>query len=489
MSELHLPWLEAAILIPLVGAAVVCRMRNADQARLWAMCFTGLAFVCAVGTWQDFHYLQSSVNALQADDRWHLFRRLFGREVLVVDQLSAPLLPLVALLYFLTTLTTLRTKIRRFSFGWSLLSQGIILGVFSCTEPWGIIGLLAVGTIPPFLELRFRGKPTRVYVLHMLLYVGMMVIGWSFAQFEVAGRVHSLWAVVPLLLAVLVRNGIAPFHCWMTDLFEHATFGTAILFVTPITGAYLAVRLLLPIAPDWVLQCIGLLSLVTAVYAASMALIQRDARRFFCFLFLSHSALVLVGLEIDTPIGLTGALCVWLSVSLALGGFGLTMRAIESRCGRLSLSRYQGLYEHTPVLAMLFMLTGLASIGFPGTFGFVGTELLVEGAIEAYPYIGVAVVIAAAINSIAIVHAYFVLFTGTRYASSVTLQIRKREQYAMLALALIILLGGLFPRPGVVSRHHAAVELLKERSTLAAEAVGVNGDTTAKASIIAARPE
>ena len=117
----------------------------------------------------------------------------------------------------------------------------------------------------------------------------------------------------------------------MTDLFEHATFGTALLFVTPLVGAYAAVRLVLPIAPDWVLRSIGLLSLATAVYAAGMALIQRDARRFFCYLFLSHSALVLVGLEMVTPIGLTGALCVWLSVALAMGGFGLTLRALESR--------------------------------------------------------------------------------------------------------------------------------------------------------------
>ena len=56
-------------------------------------------------------------------------------------------------------------------------------------------------------------------------------------------------------------------------------------------------RLVLPIAPDWVLQSIGLVSLATAVYAAGMALVQREARRFFCYIFLSHSALVLVGLE------------------------------------------------------------------------------------------------------------------------------------------------------------------------------------------------
>ncbi len=161
----------------------------------------------------------------------------------------------------------------------------------------------------------------------------------------------------------------------MTDLFEHVTFGTALLFVTPITGAYLAVRLVLPIAPEWVLHSIGVISLITAVYAAGMALVQREARRFFCYLFLSHSALVLVGLELVTPIGLTGALCVWFSVGLSLVGFGLTLRALEARRGRLFLRDFQGLYDHTPTLAVCFGLTGLASVGFPGTVGFVGMEL------------------------------------------------------------------------------------------------------------------
>ena len=112
---------------------------------------------------------------------------------------------------------------------------------------------------------------------------------------------------------------------------------------------------------------------------------------------------------------------------------------------------------------MCFVLTGLASIGFPGTFGFVGTELLVDGVVEAYPTVGVAVVLAAAINGIAVVRAYFLLFTGTRYVSSISLEIRPRERYAVLLLAALILVGGLFPQPGVASRFGAAEQILRSR--------------------------
>ena len=182
--------------------------------------------------------------------------------------------------------------------------------------------------------------------------------------------------------------------------------------MTPLAGVYAAVRLVLPIAPDWVLQSIGLASLFTAVYAAGMAVIQRDCRRLFANLFLSHASLVLVGLELHTELSLTGSLCLWFSVILSLGGFGLTLRALESRFGRLSLTEYQGLYQHTPALAVCFLLTGLACVGFPGTLGFISTELLVDSAVEASPYVGVAVVAAAAVNGIAVVRAYLLLFTG-----------------------------------------------------------------------------
>src|SRR5262249_54512785 len=161
---------------------------------------------------------------------------------------------------------------------------------------------------------------------------------------------------------VLIRSGIVPAHTWLTDLFDRATFGTALLYVTPLLGAYAAVRLVVPHAPDWVLRGLGLVSLLTAVYAARLAMVQMQARRYFCYLFLSHASLVLVGLESVTPIGLTGALCVWISVGLGLTGFGLTLRALESRHGPIQFNEFQGLYEHMPTLAVYYVLTGLACV-------------------------------------------------------------------------------------------------------------------------------
>jgi NADH-quinone oxidoreductase subunit M len=466
MSELHLPWLELAVVVPLLGALAVSRVRDAGAARKWALLLSGLTLLLAVGAWQDFVALRGK----EAQGPWGVTARALGRDYLVVDELNAPLLALTAFLYFLTVVATPRTKVRRSSFAWALVSEAIMLATLACKEPWGIIALLAAGTLPPYFELRTRHKPTRVYVVHMALFVCLLAGGWALVEAEGRPSPHTWLALVPLLVAVFIRTGLVPVHCWMTDLFEHATFGTALLFVTPMPGAYAAVRLLMPVSPDWALRALGMAALFTALYAAGMALVQREARRFFCYLFLSHSALVLVGMDTIAPIGLTGALCVWPSVGLALAGFGLTLRSLEGRHGRLSLADYHGLYEHTPALAVCFLLTGLTSVGFPGTFGFLGTEMLVDGAVQAYPYVGIVVVVVAALNGIAVVWAYFRLFTGARHVSAVPLGMRARERFAVLALAALILLGGLFPRPGVASRHEAALDILRERAGLKAPA-------------------
>ncbi|HVJ69306.1 MAG TPA: proton-conducting transporter membrane subunit, partial [Caulifigura sp.] len=366
--------------------------------------------------------------------------------------------------YLATAMSTLRTKVRRFSFVGMLVSESLTLATFSCHSPGEIIILMAAGMIPCLWELKERGKPMRVFALHMGLCVILLATGWSLSRDPHA----SMYPVGIFLLVAgaLLRSGSVPVHSWMPDLFEHASFGAALLFVTPMVGAYATVRLILPIAPDWAIHLIAVASLVTSVYAAGMAIVQKEARRFFCYLLLSHSSLILVGLATVTKIGLTGALAVWLSDSLAMAGFGLTLRSMESRLGRISLASYHGMYEHTPTLAVFFLLTGLASIGFPGAFGFIGMELLVRGAVDTYPYVGAVVVVAAALNGIAIMAAYFRLFTGVRHVASIPLAMRGTERIAVLTLATLIIAGGLFPQTSIRSRYAAADQLVELREAV-----------------------
>ena len=455
----NLPWLEISIVFALLGSLWVSQIKQAARAARWGMIFTGLTFVTTLLAWLTFSLGQLE----KSDDIWTPSQALTGQRLFELDALAAPLVPSIALLHFMTALATARTKMRNFSFSWSLASEAIRLAMFTCQPGWLLVGLIAISTIPPYIELLNRHKNPRLYVIHMAVFVGLLIIGWAGVQFSNGSPLGLAISSIPLMLAILTRCGTVPMHCWVTDWFENASFGNAILSVAPLTGVLAAVRLVLPIAPGWVLSGIAVSSLITAVYCAAMGTVQQDTRRLFAYLFLSNTSLVLVGLEIHTERSFTASLCLWLSAIYSLGGFGLTLRALESRFRRLSLTRFHGLYPQIPTLAICYLLTGLACVGFPFTVGFISAELLVDSAVEAHPVVGMLVVIAGALNGIAVMRGYFSIFTGARHQTSISLSIAGREWVAILSLVALILLGGLFPAPGVQTRARAAREIMKQR--------------------------
>jgi NADH-quinone oxidoreductase subunit M len=457
MNLFALPWLELSFAVPLLGAAVVGTAREYLTASRWCLWFAGATLGCALLACAAFY-----TGHAPADAPWGLFDWA-GRRVFAVDELSAPLLPLVALLHLLTALATARTKMPRFSFSGLLADAAVRLAIFACVAPWPLILLLALDAVLPVFELRKRGRSGRLYAIHAAAFIGLLAAGWG-----LSGAIPGLAAGM-LVAAVLVRTGGFPAQVWVTDVVEHGTFGTSLLFATPLVGVYAAVRLVLPAAPEWALDVLGVVALGTAVYAAGVGVVQTDGRRFFAYLFVSHAALVLVGLALHTPFAVTGALVMWLSSALALTGLGLTLRAVEARVGSLSLAEYRGLYDQSPGLAVCFLLTGLAAVGFPGTAGFIAAELLVDEAVGAHLTVGLLVVLTAAINGIGIVRAYLLLFTGRRHATGVSLGITPRERVAVLTLVALILGGGLFPQTYLESCNRAAGALLGAKPQAASD--------------------
>lgn len=458
--NIEIPWIDVALLAVLSGSVAMPFVRRPLARRGVASLASGLAFLCC-----SIEFFRESWPELLGGTRQvELVSRLVGQPLIGVDSLNAPLLALVSLIFFVVLSTTLASKLQRFPFGMNLLSEFLMLMALSSLDVRLLTAALIVQPIPIWLELRSRGHRGRVFALHMSVFAlalvgGVALLGWSGQRAELVAP--GVWLVA---IAILIRNGCIPVHTWIADLFERATLGSALLYVTPMIGVYAAIRILIPISDDHVLRTIALFSLLTAFYSAGMALAQRDTRRFLAYLFLSHASLVLVGLELGTSLGLTGSLCIWISVGLALTGFGLSVRSIESRTGRLDLTYFHGLYDQVPLLAVAFLLTGLAAVGFPGTFGFVGTELIVDGATTIYPAVGTLVVFAAALNGIAILRAFFHIFAGAPYTSTFNLRARWAEKAAILMIVGLLIGLGIAPQPTVESRNHAARKLLASRS-------------------------
>lgn len=456
MNALALPWLETAVVLPLLAAAGARWLRDRDVTRRLSIAACGMTLACAVAAWASALHLG---DAAAGSFAWNEA----SRSPLAVDGLSAPLLPLVALVSLLIVLTTLGAKVQQISFEAILVSEAIALATLSSMSVWPIVILIALGIVPPLLELRGDREAFRVFAFHMSVVLVLLVAGAACMTASPDQSQSFTLGGILLTAGLLVRAGTLPLHCWMTSLLDRASFGTALLFVTPLLPAYAAFRLVFPVVPASALHFAGVLSLATAVYAAGMSLIQRDARRSFSYLFLSNSSLVLLGLELATTLGVTATLCMWISVTASLAGFGLALRAVEARTGRLSLDRFHGLGSHTPRLAGTFLVTGLASVGFPGTLGFIASELLVEGTIAVSPIVGVLVVLTAALNGLAVMRLYFRVFAGTRHVASLDLHSRVPETIAAVTLGLLILGGGVYPQPSVARRHGVAERLVEIR--------------------------
>jgi NADH-quinone oxidoreductase subunit M len=461
--ELAQPWLAVALAAPLAGALVVRRHAAGEVVRPRAVAAAAVAFVAALGLLVEWSLGGS---AAPVSDPLDPGARLLGVPLFEIDELSAWILPFAALVFAAALLVAPRRALGAGLATRLLVAEAVVLALFACRHRAGIAVLWALSVLPLVRELRAECPRAlaRVFERYMALSVLLLAGGFlalALAPPDAPGLRAAGTAAV--LAAAAVRKGIVPFHSWMPEFFAGAPLGAAHFYCMPQVAAYLLVRVAAPEAPEWLLLGFGAVALATAIYGAGAALVQDDPRRAFGWLFMSQSALVMAGLDCSSEVGLAGGLALWISGGIALGGFGLTLWVLEARRGSLSLHGFHGGYERMSLVAVCFLVFGLASVGFPGTLGFVGQELLVDGAVTSYPHVGIGVAIAAALNGICVVRMYFALFCGARDRSTEPLQIRPREAVGFATLAALLVVGGLAPGPFIDSRARAAEELMRGR--------------------------
>jgi len=393
---------------------------------------------------------------------------LLGSSLFRVSVFSTYLLPLPSALWLVSVAVTPRSRLDAAGLQRTAGATLSATLAFLTESPalllvfWTISNLLLVGALSRSEHRHAR----RVSGAYLWPSVALLACGIALAFGGSTGlpRTVGLWLVIG---AVLVRKGIFPFHAWIPEVFDTGRMGPIIRFSAPQLGAYVAVVLVVPYATPGMLRALAILSLLTAVYGAALAFVQRDGRRACGYLFVSQSALVLAGLDCTAPQALAGSLVVWLSSALAFTGLTRTVLALEVRRGRLDLTRYHGGYEQMRPLAVSFLILGLACTGFPGTLGFVGEEMLIKGAVEEFPALGFFVVAAAALTGLAVLRMYFSLFCGTR-TTPLPQALLRREVLAFGTVTALLVLGGLLPRAVVASRLAASHALLGDRAAVQA---------------------
>jgi NADH-quinone oxidoreductase subunit M len=462
MSDARL-WLAGLVALPALVIGASCFRVDVEQLRRLAVA-SAVAMVLAAlvialsPPLRDFSIRTSALTWIPG-----------GEDLIRIDTLSSVLLPFAAGLWLLTVAVTPRAALDRSGLRRTALATLLTLTSF-LTESGVVLLLLSVASVWTFLSAladpahRYQRRVVAVYLgaSTLLFAVGVALLVSPGVQ-NTGIETVAMWLIV---VAALVRKGIVPFHAWVPEVFDHGRLGPAILFNAPQVGAYMTVVLIVPRASPEMLRTIALLALGTAVYGAGLALVQRSARRACGYLFMSQSALVMAGLDCTSVTALAGGLLVWLSAGLGFAGLARCVLVLEARRGRLDLTSYHGGYDRMPLLAISFLAMGLACTGFPGTLGFIGQELLVDGAVDVFPVMGFAVVIASALTGLAVLRMYFSLFCGRSDLMahpSLRLGLRPREAWTFVALVIALIGLGLAPRPLVDSRFDASDEILGVR--------------------------
>jgi NADH-quinone oxidoreductase subunit M len=136
---------------------------------------------------------------------------------------------------------------------------------------------------------------------------------------------------------------------------------------------------------------------------------------------------------------------------------------LEVRFGEnLTASRYLGLAEHAPKLAVFFIVFALALVGLPGTLGFCSQDLLIHGTLASHPQTGLLLPIATAMNAVSVFRLFARLFLGKRRTGfTVMADALPRERWILAAGVVFVVLGGLFPN-AIVAQRSAEAETVEQ---------------------------
>lgn len=249
----------------------------------------------------------------------------------------------------------------------------------------------------------------------LLLILGTLLLGWQYADahngiwtfdlLKLQGSsvlpVYQSWAFFLLFYGLAVRIPLFPLHGWLPLAVEHGTVAVApILLLGLKTGIYGIIRFVYPLLPQAVLewQLFLLIIAVTGIfYAALLAMMQENLRRLLAFAVISHTGIVMIGLLSLHPLAFQGSTLLTINFGLAIAGLFFMTGLIYKRTRTAHLKQLGSLFDRMPVVAIAFLIAGLAIVGMPGTPGFDAAHLVMEGAIESF---GTLVTIAAALGNV-----------------------------------------------------------------------------------------
>ncbi|MEQ1497183.1 MAG: NADH-quinone oxidoreductase subunit M [Novosphingobium sp.] len=458
------PILSLMLAVPLV-AGLACLLVDAKLARILALGATLIDLALGAVLWCNF---EVGADQFQFREQSQIFAGFDWR--LGIDGIALVLIELSVFLMPICILASraIEKRVGEYMAAF-LLMETLMIGVFAAQDLYLFYIMFEAGLIPMYLIIGVWGGAERIYAsykffLYTLLGSVLMLIAMIWMAKE-AGTTDisqlmaydfpaeaQWWLWLAFFASFAVKMPMWPVHTWLPDAHVQApTAGSVILAgVLLKMGGYGFIRFSLPMFPQasadfaWLVFA---LSMVAVIYTSLVALVQEDMKKLIAYSSVAHMAIVTAGMFAFNTQGLEGSIVVMLSHGLVSAALFLCVGVIYDRLHTREISRYGGLSINMPKYALFFMLFTMASVGLPGTSGFVGEFLSLAGAYQASSWLAFVTGMGVILGAGYMLYLYRrIAFGDQRNADAAAMPDLDLREWVMLApIAAAVLWMGIYP--------------------------------------------
>lgn len=464
--------LSAIIFIPLLGAAAISLLpgQRVDLIRLTAAIFAGIAFGLSAILYLAFDPGHSGLQFVERAN-WVALPSVGVSYLVGVDGLNLPMVVLTTLLTLLAVLASWTIDLRpKAYFLLLLLLETGVNGVFASMDFFLFFLFWEVELVPMYLLIGIWGGPRREYAAvkffiytlagSALMLVGILALYFNATPhtFDMTVLAHQKYDVVFasqvflfLFAGFAVKLPVFPFHTWLPDAHVQAPTAVSVLLAGVLLkmGGYGMLRVLvgiLPAATSYWAWLLGGLAVISILYGACVSMVQRDLKSMVAYSSVSHMGYVLLGISAFTTVSLNGAAIQLFTHGTITGLLFLLVGNLYDKAHTRMIPDFGGIAKRTPLLAVLFVMAGLASLGLPAMSGFVAEFTVFIGSYVTWPVytiLGVSAIVITAGYMLWMVRRVFYGPFNERWEHLT--DARGLELVPLVALIAVIFLVGIYP--------------------------------------------
>ena len=352
-----------------------------------------------------------------------------------------------------------------------LALETFMIGVFISMDLILFYLFFEGGLIPMFLIIGIWGGERRIYstfkfFLYTLAGSVFMLLAVIFMYWEVGTssipvllqHEFSYDAQIILWLAFfasfVVKIPMWPFHTWLPDAHVEApTAGSVILAgVLLKLAGYGFIRFSITMFPDashYFAPMIYALSIIAIIFTSLIALVQEDMKKLIAYSSVAHMGFVTLGIFTFTIQGIEGAIIQMISHGIVSAALFLCVGVVYDRIHTREIERYGGLVNRMPLYSFSFMIFILASLGLPGTSGFVGEFLVLLSIFSVNTYFAIFATTGVVLAATYSLWLYRKIIFGQLIKDDLKdiLDLSSREIIIFVPLILLTILIGIYPIP------------------------------------------